>query len=179
VEDSLWEEKEDNMSLFQNLMDRTHDAEEAARAALEAAQRLEAHHANLMRRAREAEEVAEMALATARRLEGQQALRKAYAEDRLARLEGAVRALARRVRALEEVLSTHAQAQEEARAQDRARRLELAKVELEELAPRVFAKRGGDTDVLVAADQLRALLAQGRLEDVEPVLARWKAEVGG
>jgi hypothetical protein len=59
------------------------------------------------------------------------------------------------------------------------RRLEMAKVELEELAPRVFAKRGGDVDVLVAADQLRALLDQGRLEDVEPVLARWKGEVGG
>ncbi len=167
------------MPLFQNLMDRTHDAEEAARAALEAAQRLEAHHANLMRRACEAEEAAEMALATARRLEGHQALRKAYAEDRLARLEMAIRTLARRVKALEAALNAHAQAQEEARAQDRARRLEMAKAELEDLAPRLFAKRGGDADVLVAADQLRALLAQGRLEEVEPVLARWKGEVGG
>jgi phage shock protein A len=103
VDDTLWE---DNMPLFQNLLDRTHDAEEAARAALEAAQRLEAHHASLMRRAREAEEVAESALDRVRRLEGQHALRKAYAEDRLARLEGAVRALARRVRALEAALST-------------------------------------------------------------------------
>jgi len=176
VDDTLWE---DNMPLFQNLMDRTHDAEETARAALEAAQRLEAHHANLMRRAREAEEAAEMALATARRLEGHQALRKAYAEDRLARLEGAIRALARRVKALEAALNAHAQAQAEDRALDRARRLEMARVELEDLAPRVFAKRGGDVDVLVAADQLRALLDQGRLEDVEPVLARWRAEVGG
>jgi DNA repair exonuclease SbcCD ATPase subunit len=176
VDDTLWE---DNMPLFQNLMDRTHDAEEAARAALEAAQRLEAHHASLMRRAREAEEAAEMALATARRLEGHHALRKAYAEDRLARLEGAIRALARRVKALEAALHAHAQAQAEDRAQDRARRLEMAKVELEDLAPRVFAKRGGDTDVLVAADHLRGLLAQGHLEEVEPVLARWKAEVGG
>ncbi len=140
MEDTLWE---DNMPLFQNLMDRTHDAEEAARAALEAAQRLEAHHANLMRRAREAEEAAEMALATARRLEGHNALRKAYAEDRLARLEVAIRTLARRVKALEAALNAHAQAQEEARAQDRARRLEMAKAELEDLAPRLFAKRGG------------------------------------
>jgi DNA repair exonuclease SbcCD ATPase subunit len=174
--DTLWE---DNMPLFQNLMDRTHDAEEAARAALEAAQRLEAHHASLMRRAREAEEAAEMALATARRLEGHNALRKAYAEDRLARLEGAIRTLARRVKALEAALSTHVQAQAEDRAQDRARRLAMAKVELEELTPRLFAKRGGDVDVLVAADHLRALLDQGRLEEVEPVLARWKGEVGG
>ena len=176
MDDSLWE---DNMPLLQNLMDRTHDAEEAARAALEAAQRLEAHHASLMRRAREAEEVAEAALATARRLEGHHALRKAYAEDRLARLEGAIRALARRVKALEAALNAQVQAQAEDRAQDRARRLEMARMELEELAPRVFAKRGGDVDVLVAADQLRALLDQGRLEEVEPVLARWKAEVGG
>jgi DNA repair exonuclease SbcCD ATPase subunit len=175
VDDTLWE---DNMPLFQNLLDRTHDAEEAARAALEAAQRLEAHHASLMRRAREAEEVAESALDRVRRLEGQHALRKAYAEDKLARLEGAVRALARRVRALEAALSTHAQAQAEDRAQDRTRRLEMARAELEDLAPRVFAKRGGDVDVLVAADQLRVLLDQGRLEEVEPVLARWKAEVG-
>jgi uncharacterized protein YecE (DUF72 family) len=174
--DTLWE---DNMPLFQNLMDRTHDAEEAARAALEAAQRLEAHHASLMRRAREAEEVAEMALATARRLEGHNALRKAYAEDRLARLEGAIRALARRVRAIEAALNAHVQGQAEDRAQDRGRRLEMARAELEDLAPRVFAKRGGDVDVLVAADHMRALLDQGRLEDVEPVLARWKTEVGG
>jgi len=31
----------------------------------------------------------------------------------------------------------------------------------------------------VAADHLRGLLAQGRLEEVEPVLARWKREVSG
>jgi len=167
------------MPLFQNLMGRTHDAEEAARAALEAAQRLEAHHASLMRRAREAEEAADAALERVRRLEGHYALRKAYAEDRLARLEGAIRALARRLRAIEAALSTHVQAQAEAQAQDRTRRLEMARVELEDLAPRLFAKRGGDTDVLVAADHLRGLLAQGRLEDVEPVLARWRGEVGG
>jgi hypothetical protein len=149
VEDSLWEDKEDNMGIILNLMERTRALEEVAEAALERVRRLEGHHA----------------------------LRKAYAEDRLARLEGAIRTLARRVRALEEVLNAHAQAQEEAQALDRTRRLELAKVELEELAPRVFAKRGGDVDVLVAADQLRALLAQGRLEEVEPVLARWRAEV--
>jgi DNA repair exonuclease SbcCD ATPase subunit len=160
-------------------MDRTHDAEEAARAALEAAQRLEAHHASLMRRAREAEEAAETALERVRRLEGHNALRKAYAEDRLARLEGAIRALARRLRTLEEALSAQVQAQAEAQAQDRTRRLEMAKVELEDLAPRLFAKRGGDVDVLVAADQLRVLLDQGRLEEVEPVLARWRAEVQG
>jgi hypothetical protein len=112
-------------------------------------------------------------------LEGQHALRKAYAEDKLARLEGAIRALARRVKAIEATLAAHVQAQEEDRAQDRARRLEMARVELEDLAPRVFAKRGGDVDVLVAADHLRALLAQGRLEEVEPTLARWRAEVGG
>ena len=134
---------------------------------------------NLMERTRALEEVADAALDRVRRLEGHHALRKAYAEDRLARLEGAIRALARRVKALEEVLSTHAQAQAEARAQDRGRRLEMARVELEDLAPRVFAKRGGDVDVLVAADQLRALLAQGRLEEVEPVLARWKGELQG
>jgi exonuclease VII small subunit len=131
-----------------------------------------------MERTRALEEAADAALERVRRLEGHHALRKAYAEDRLARLETAIRALARRVKALEAALNAHVQGQEEARAQDRARRLEMAKVELEDLAPRLFAKRGGDVDVLVAADQLRALLAQGRLEEVEPVLARWKAEVG-
>jgi hypothetical protein len=149
--DSLWEEKGDNMGIILNLIERTRTLEEVADAALDRVRRLEGHHA----------------------------LRKAYAEDRLARLEGAIRALARRLKALEEALNTQAQAQEEARVQDRARRLETARAELEDLAPRVFAKRGGDVDVLVAADQLRALLAQGRLEDVEPVLARWKAEVQG
>ncbi len=134
---------------------------------------------NLMERTRALEEVADAALERVRRLEGHNALRKAYAEDRLARLEMAVRALARRVKALEAALNAQVQAQEEDRAQDRARRLEMARVELEDLAPRVFAKRGGDVDVLVAADQLRALLAQGRLEDVDPTLARWKAEVEG
>jgi len=132
---------------------------------------------NLIERTRALEEVADAALERVRRLEGRHALRKAYAEDRLARLEGAIRALARRVKALEEVLSTHVQGQEEGRAQERARRLEMARAALEELAPRVFAKRGGDTDVLVAADHLRALLDQGRLEEVEPVLARWKGEL--
>jgi cysteinyl-tRNA synthetase len=134
---------------------------------------------NLIERTRVLEEAADAALERVRRLEGHYALRKAYAEDRLARLEVAIRALARRVRALEAALNAHAQAQEEAQAQDRARRLEMAKVELEELTPRVFAKRGGDVDVLVAADHLRELLAQGRLEEVEPTLARWKAEVEG
>ena len=133
---------------------------------------------NLMERTRALEEVADAALERVRRLEGHNALRKAYAEDRLARLEGAIRALARRVRALEAALNAQVQAQAEDRAQDRARRLEMARVELEDLAPRLFAKRGGDVDVLVAADQLRALLAQGRLEEVEPTLARWKAELG-
>ena len=150
MDDTLWEDKEDNMGIILNLMERTRTLEEVADAALERVRRLEGHHA----------------------------LRKAYAEDKLTRLEMAVRALARRLRALEEVLSAHVQGQEEARAQERARRLEMAKVELEELAPRVFAKRGGDVDVLVAADHLRALLDQGRLEEVEPVLARWKGEVG-
>ncbi len=147
----MWEEKEDNMGIILNLIERTRTLEEVADAALE----------------------------RVRRLEGHNALRKAYAEDRLARLEMAVRALARRVKALEAVLNAQAQAQAEDRAQDRARRLEMARVELEELTPRLFAKRGGDVDVLVAADHLRELLAQGRLEDVEPVLARWKGEVGG
>jgi DNA repair exonuclease SbcCD ATPase subunit len=133
---------------------------------------------NLIERTRALEEVAESALDRVRRLEGHHALRKAYAEDRLARLEGAIRTLARRVKALEAALHAQAQAQAEARAQERTRRLEMARVELEELAPRLFAKRGGDVDVLVAADHLRALLDQGRLEDVEPVLARWKGEVG-
>jgi hypothetical protein len=151
VDDTLWEDKEDNMGIILNLMERTRALEEAADAALERVRRLEGHHA----------------------------LRKAYAEDKLARLEGAVRALARRLRAIEAALNTQVQGQEEARVQDRMRRLEMAKVELEDLAPRVFAKRGGDADVLVAADHMRALLDQGRLEDVEPVLARWKAEVGG
>jgi hypothetical protein len=151
VEDSLWEDKEDNMGIILNLIERTRTLEEAAEATLD----------------------------RVRRLEGHNALRKAYAEDKLARLEMAIRALARRVRALEAALNAQVQGQEEARAQDRTRRLEMAKVELEELAPRVFAKRGGDVDVLVAADQLRALLAQGRLEEVEPTLARWKVEVGG
>jgi hypothetical protein len=133
---------------------------------------------NLIERTRALEEVADAALERVRRLEGEHALRKAYAEDRLARLEGAVRALARRVKALEVALNAQVQAQAEDRAQDRARRLEVARAELEDLAPRVFAKRGGDVDVLVAADHLRALLAQGRLEEVEPTLARWRAEVG-
>ncbi len=134
---------------------------------------------NLMERTRTLEEVAETALDRVRRLEGHHALRKAYAEDKLARLEMAIRALARRVKALEAALNAQVQAQAEAQAQERVRRLEMAKAELEELAPRVFAKRGGDVDVLVAADHLRALLEQGRLEDVEPTLARWKAEVAG
>ncbi len=151
MEDTLWEDKEDNMGIILNLMERTRALEEVADAALERVRRLEGHHA----------------------------LRKAYAEDRLARLEMAIRSLARRVKALEAALSAQAQAQEEDRAQDRSRRLEVARVELEDLAPRVFAKRGGDVDVLVAADHLRALLAQGRLEEVEPVLARWKAELQG
>jgi hypothetical protein len=150
VEDSLWEDKEDNVGVIFNLLERTRVLEEVADAALERVRRLEGHHA----------------------------LRKAYAEDRLARLEMAIRALARRVRALEAALHAQAQAQVEDRAQERKRRLEMARVELEDLAPRVFAKRGGDVDVLVAADHLRALLDQGRLEEVEPVLARWKAEVG-
>jgi hypothetical protein len=132
-----------------------------------------------LERTRTLEEVADAALERVRRLEGQHALRKAYAEDKLARLETAIRALARRVKALEAALNAQAQAQAEDRAQDRTRRLEMARVELEDLAPRVFAKRGGDVDVLVAADHLRELRAQGRLEEVEPVLARWKAEVGG
>jgi chromosome segregation ATPase len=151
VEETLWEEKEDNMGIILNLMERT----------------------------RTLEEVAETALERVRRLEGRHALRKAYAEDKLARLEGAIRALAQRVKALESALNAHVQGQEEAQAQDRTRRLEMARVELEELAPRVFAKRGGDVDVLVAADHMRALLAQGRLEEVEPTLARWKGEVQG
>jgi len=134
---------------------------------------------NLIERTRALEEVAETALDRVRRLEGHHALRKAYAEDRLARLEMAIRTLARRVKALEAALNAHAQDQAEAQAQDRARRLAMARAALEELAPRVFAKRGGDADVLVAADHLRALLEQGRLEDVEPTLARWRAEVGG
>jgi hypothetical protein len=134
---------------------------------------------NLIERTRALEEVADAALDRVRRLEGHHALRKAYAEDKLARLEGAVRALARRLRAIEAALNTQAQAQAEDRAQERTRRLEMARVELEDLAPRVFAKRGGDVDVLVAADHMRALLDQGRLEEVEPVLARWKGEVEG
>jgi hypothetical protein len=132
---------------------------------------------NLIERTRALEEVAETALDRVRRLEGHHALRKAYAEDRLARLEMAIRTLARRVKALEAALNAQAQAQVEDRAQDRGRRLEMARVELEDLAPRVFAKRGGDVDVLVAADHLRGLLDQGRLEEVEPVLARWKGEL--
>ena len=147
----MWEDKEDNVGVIFNLLERTRTLEEVADAALERVRRLEGHHA----------------------------LRKAYAEDKLARLEMAIRALARRVKALEAALHAQVQAQAEAQAQDRARRLEMARVELEDLAPRVFAKRGGDVDVLVAADHLRALLAQGRLEEVEPTLARWKAEVGG
>ena len=127
---------------------------------------------HLMRRAREAEEAAEDALARVRYLEGHQTLKKAYEADRLARLETAIRALARRVKALEAALV-------QGREEDRARRLEMAKAELEELTPRVFAKRGGDADVLVAADHMRKALAQGRLEEVEGVLARWRAEVAG
>jgi len=102
-------------------------------------------------------------------LEGHHALRKAYAEDRLARLEGAIRALARRVKGPRgRPEYAQVQAQEEARAQDRARRLEMARVELEDLAPRVFAKRGGDTDVLVAADHLRASWTRGGSRTLSP-----------
>ena len=126
---------------------------------------------HLMRRAKEAEETAEAALTRVRYLEGHHALRKAYATDRLERLEAAIRALARRVKALEEALT-------QGREDDRARRLEMAKASLEELTPRLFAKRGGDADVLVAADHMRKALAQGRLEEVEAALARWKAELG-
>ena len=126
---------------------------------------------HLMRRAKEAEEAAEEALGRVRHLEGHHALRKAYAQDRLDRLEQAIRALTRRVRALEVALV-------QGREEDRARRLEMAKAMLEELTPRVFAKRGGDSDVIVAADQMREALAQGRLEEVEAALARWKAELG-
>ena len=126
---------------------------------------------HLMRKAREAEETAEDALTRVRHLEGHHALRKAYAQDRLERLEQAIRALARRVRALEEALV-------QGREEDRQRRLEMAKASLEELTPRLFAKRGGDADVLVAADHMRKALAQGRLEEVEAALARWKAELG-
>jgi hypothetical protein len=54
---------------------------------------------NLIERTRTLEEVAETALERVRRLEGHNALRKAYAEDRLARLERAISALARRVKA--------------------------------------------------------------------------------
>ena len=125
----------------------------------------------LMRKAREAEEAAEEALGRVRYLEGHQALKKAYATDRLARLEAAIRALARRVKALEAALT-------QGREEERQRRLEMARAALEELTPRVFAKRGGDPDVLVAADHMRKALAQGRLEEVEAALARWKAEVG-
>ena len=145
----MWEDKEDNMGIILNLMERTRALEEVAESALDRVRRLEGHHA----------------------------LRKAYAEDRLARLEGAIRALARRLRAIEAALNAQLQGQEEDRAQDRARRLEMARAALEDLAPRLFAKRGGDVDVLVAADHLRALLDQGRLEEVEPVLARWKGEL--
>jgi len=126
---------------------------------------------HLMRKTREAEETAEEALGRVRYLEGHHALRKAYAQDRLDRLEAAIRALAQRVKALEAALV-------QGREEDRARRLEMAKATLEDLTPRVFAKRGGDPDVLVAADHMREALARGRLEEVEPALARWRAEVG-
>jgi len=125
----------------------------------------------LMRKTREAEEAAEAALGRVRELEGHYALKKAYEADRLARLEAAIRTLARRVKALEAALTR-------GREEDRAHRLEMAKGMLEEITPKLFAKRGGDVDVLVASDHLRQLLAQGRLEEVEPVLARWKAELG-
>jgi len=126
---------------------------------------------HLMRRAKEAEETAEAALTRVRYLEGHQALRKAYATDRLDRLEAAIRALARRVKALEAALT-------QGREENRQRRLEMAKASLEELTPRLFAKRGGDADVLVAADRMREALAQGRLEEVEAALGRWRAELG-
>lgn len=93
-------------------------------------------------------------------------------EDRLTRLEKRVAALAR---ALKEVLrGLEARAEE-----DRALQIARAGAELDELAPRVFAARGGDADVLVMADHLRARLAQGDLPGVLPVLEVWRREVEG
>lgn len=107
-------------------------------------------------------------------------------EDRLTRLEKRVAALARALKEVQGGLEAlEGRVEEalrglEARAEgERAVRIARARAELDELAPRVFAARGGDVDVLVMADHLRARLAQGDLEAALPVLEAWRREVEG
>ena len=105
-------------------------------------------------------------------------------EDRLTRLEKRVAALARALKEVQGGLEAlegrveEALGSLEARAEkERALQIARAGAELDELAPRVFAARGGDADVLVMADHLRARLAQGDLEAALPVLEAWRREV--
>lgn len=107
-------------------------------------------------------------------------------EDRLARLEQRVEALGRALKGVREAVEAlEGRVEEvlrglEARAEgERAVRIARARAEVDELAPRVFAARGGDADVLVMADHLRARLAQGDLEAALPVLEAWRREVEG
>lgn len=107
-------------------------------------------------------------------------------EDRLAQLERRVGALARALKEVQGAVEAlegrveEALGSLEARAEgERAVRIARARAEVDELAPRVFAARGGDADVLVMADHMRARLAQGDMEGVLPVLEAWRREVEG
>lgn len=140
-------------------------AHEAARRAAELERRLEALEARTMAKA---------------------ALPGQALEDRLSRLEKRVAALARALKEVQGGLEAlEGRVEEvlrglEARAEaDRALRVARARAEVDELAPRVFAARGGDADVLVMADHLRARLAQGDLEAALPVLEAWRREGEG
>ncbi|BCZ86754.1 hypothetical protein TthAA37_09520 [Thermus thermophilus] len=106
-------------------------------------------------------------------------------EDRLTRLEKRVAALARALKGVREAVEALEARVEEAlkglearAAEDRNLQIARARGEVDQLAPRVFAARGGDADVLVMADNLRARLAQGDLEVALPVLEAWRREVG-
>ncbi|BDG26534.1 hypothetical protein TthSNM66_11700 [Thermus thermophilus] len=107
-------------------------------------------------------------------------------EARLARLEQRVEALGRALKGVREAVEALEGRVEEAlgslearAAEARALQIARARAELDALAPRVFALRGGDADVLVTADHMRARLAQGDLEGVLPVLEVWRREVEG
>ncbi|MGC8968427.1 MAG: hypothetical protein ACP5JV_08990 [Thermus sp.] len=155
---------DDRLPLLNAALQDAHTARKRAKRAMERLKDLEARVAQLEARALAKATSYETGLGDV--------------EDRLTRLTAFVKTLARRVKALEAAFSSH-QVEEEAREEaERARRLAEAKEALEALAPKVFALRGGDPDVLVMADHLRGRLEAGDLEAALPVLARWKAEVG-
>ena len=157
----------DRKTLLDLALDRTWRAQkwahEAARRAAELERRLEALEARTLAKA---------------------ALPGQALEARLTRLEKRVEALGRALKGVREAVEAlEGRVEEalrglEARAEeDRALQIARARAEVDELAPRVFAARGGDADVLVMADHLRARLAQGDLEGVLPVLEAWRREV--